>query len=201
MARRINFSAVILAGGQSRRMRRDKATVRWKGKTFLERAVAAVKRAGAKEILISGQKNGDYSAIDCPVIFDRKPYCGPLGGIERALQISEAPLLLVLAVDMPQMTSLLLRKLVAACCESVGVVPSIANGLEPLAAVYPKACHAILVKMLEQRSYSAREFAEACERSGLIRKLDVAPREEGQFANFNYLKDLRSAKRARKSGK
>ena len=47
-----------------------------------------------------------HSAV-IPVLFDLEPSFGPLGGIERVLHECQAPLLLVLAVDVPGMTKII----------------------------------------------------------------------------------------------
>src|SRR5689334_8147321 len=96
-ADRMNLSAVILAGGESRRMGKDKAWLEVGGQPLLARALSTVRRAGIKEIFISGRSGTDYSVLRCPVLFDREPGCGPLSGIERALEVASAPLVLVLA--------------------------------------------------------------------------------------------------------
>src|ERR1041384_571654 len=93
----MNFSAVILAGGASRRMGRDKAWVEVAGESLLSRAVATVRRAGASEVLISGRPGVNYSTLEARVLFDGKPGQGPLGGIEQALAVANFPLVLVLA--------------------------------------------------------------------------------------------------------
>lgn len=76
------------------------------------------------------------------MLFDLEQGFGPLGGIERALHECQSPLLLVLAVDLPGMTLAFLHKLTARCDRLTGVIPKLNGELEPLAAIYPKRCHA-----------------------------------------------------------
>ena len=92
----VNFSAVILAGGKSARMGRDKAFVEIGGQTLLARQLALARAAGAREVFISGRADVDYSAFDYRVLLDDFPAAGPLAGIECALAASTLPLLLVL---------------------------------------------------------------------------------------------------------
>lgn len=186
----MKFSAVILAGGASRRMGRDKAWVEIKGESLLARAVRTARRAGASEVLISGRRGGDYSAVKCPVLFDAKPGRGPLGGIERALAAANLPLVLVLAVDLPNMTPTFLRQLISRCEEDLGVVPELRGELEPLVAIYPKRCHALVVAALRQTRRAARDFAKAALRAGLVRHFAVAAKDQGRFANCNSPSDL-----------
>src|SRR5215471_18172273 len=101
---RMNLSAVILAGGESSRMGRDKAWVELDGQPLLEHALMTVRSSGISEIFISGRAGTDYSRLRCPVLLDRESGSGPLAGIERALETTQAALTLVLAVDLPRMT-------------------------------------------------------------------------------------------------
>src|SRR6516164_8647370 len=69
----MNFSAVILAGGKSSRMGRDKAFLETGGKTLLARQIEIARFAGATEVFISGHADMDYSAFAGQVITDRFP--------------------------------------------------------------------------------------------------------------------------------
>jgi len=186
----MNFSAVILAGGASQRMGRDKAWIDVRGQPLLLRAVATARRAGADKVLVSGRRGGDYTRVDCPVLFDARAGRGPLGGIERALRVMNSPLLLVLAVDLPNMTATFLRKLVLRCDERTGVVPTWRDELEPLAALYPKRCHAIVLEALREDRLAVRGFAEACLRAGTVRPFAIAAVDRARFANCNSPEDL-----------
>src|SRR6266566_3753822 len=59
--RKMNFSAVILAGGKSSRMGRDKAFIKVGGQPLLARQIQLAQTVGAKEIFISGREDVDYS--------------------------------------------------------------------------------------------------------------------------------------------
>src|SRR4029079_5558835 len=132
----MNLSAVILAAGESRRMGQDKAWLAVGAQPLITRALAAVRDSGIQEIFISGRAGVDYSALRCPVLFDLHPNCGPLGGIQPALARASAPMVLVLAVDLPRMTSGFLRTLAEHCGPGTGAVPKLRGELEPLAAIY-----------------------------------------------------------------
>src|SRR5471032_605600 len=125
----MNFSTVILAGGRSSRVGRDKAWLEVGGQTLLAQQIGLVRETGAVEIFISGRTGADYSAFGCRVLQDKFPDAGPLAGIERALATAKSPLLLVLAVDLPQMGAEFLRRLATGCLETCGVIPKLANHL------------------------------------------------------------------------
>lgn len=186
----MNFSAVILAGGESKRMGQDKASVQFKGHSLLSLAVEKVRQLGITEVFISGRAEKDYSTLNCPVLLDLEPGCGPLGGIERGLHASSSALLLVLAVDLPAMNPPFLNKLIAQCDPSTGVVPKLDGRLEPLTAIYPKRCHLIVSDCLAQSRLAVREFAERCLEENAVRLLEVDPADAGCFSNWNTPEDV-----------
>jgi molybdenum cofactor guanylyltransferase len=186
----VNLSAVILAGGQSRRMGRDKARLEVDGQSLLARAVGKARELGVAEVFISGRPGEDYSALKCPVMFDLEPGCGPLGGIERALHAATAPLVLVLAVDLPAMTAAFLARLVAQCDALTGAVPQLDGQLEPLSAIYPRRCHAIAAHCLSHARRAARDFAEACRAEHAVRPYVVRTDDAQCFVNWNCPADV-----------
>jgi molybdenum cofactor guanylyltransferase len=190
----MNLSAVILAGGESRRMGQDKAWLEVGGQSLLARAVSTVRDSGIEEILISGRAGTDYSALRCPVLFDLEPGCGPLSGIERAFDAAGAPLLLVLAVDLPNMTAAFLRKLAGRCDLLTGAVPKLRGQLEPLAAIYPKRCRFIALDCLLKCRRAARDFSDACLREHAIRTFPVRRPDIGCFENWNTPSDVSTTK-------
>src|SRR5579862_376258 len=101
VCRCMNLSAVILAGGQSSRMGRDKARLEIGGWPLLARQIQLLRKVGVEEIFVSGRPDQDYAEFGCPVLSDRFAEAGPLAGIERALAEASLPWLLVVAVDMP----------------------------------------------------------------------------------------------------
>ena len=186
----MNLSAVVLAGGESRRLGRDKAWIKLGGRPLIVRALATVRDSGIEEVFISGRAGTDYSALRCPVLLDREPGCGPLGGIERALAATQAPLLLVLAVDLPGMTTAFLRKLAERCDPLTGAVPKLTGKLEPLAAIYPKRCRFIALDCLLKCRRAARDFADACLRERAVRTFVVPQADAECFENWNSPADV-----------
>lgn len=186
----MNLSAVILAGGESRRMGQDKAWVEAGGQSLLARACSTVRASGIEEIFISGRPGTDYSRLGCPVLFDRESGCGPVAGIERALEATAAPLLLVLAVDLPHMTAALLRWLAAHCDALTGAVPKLKGQLEPLAAIYPRRCRFVALDCLLKGRLAARDFAEACLREQAVKAFAVTGGAAACFDNWNRPSDV-----------
>ena len=193
-----HFGAVILAGGQSSRMGRDKALLEVGGKTLLARQVELARETGAAEVFISSRADTDYSAFGCRVLEDELQAAGPLAGIARGLAVAREPLLLVLAVDMAGMTGDFLKTLHAKCRAGGGVVPVVNEIIEPLAAFYPKAAEGLIQKVLAGAkppdSPGAKQFAEQCVRAGLARFMAVEPGAAAWFKSWNSPADLPAEK-------
>ncbi len=104
---------LVLAGGQSRRMGQDKALMRYQGRTLIDNASLLLQSASCDKVLISRNAPGFLN--------DKIEDAGPLGGVHAVLDAlsqsdnhTDNPYeLLVLPVDMPQMTPELLRILVS----------------------------------------------------------------------------------------
>jgi molybdenum cofactor guanylyltransferase len=186
----MKLSAVILAGGESRRMGQDKAWIEAAGQPLIARALATLCELSFEEVFVSGRAGTDYSSLRCPVLLDREPGCGPIAGIERALEATSAPLLLVLAVDLPSMTASFLRKLAERCDSLTGAVPKLKGGLEPLAAIYPQRCHLIARDCLIKGRRATRDFADACLRERAVQSFPVPKADAGCFENWNSPADV-----------
>lgn len=93
-----SVNGYVLAGGRSSRMGRDKAMLELAGKPLVQRAVEKLRRVCAKVFVVG---NRPELEIYAPVVRDLHEGCGPLGGIEAALQGSDREWNLLMAVDMP----------------------------------------------------------------------------------------------------
>ena len=94
------YEAVLLAGGKSRRMGRDKLSLPQGGTTVLQ---AAVKRFSEKfnKVYISVNDKNRYADVDAPKIEDIFKDCGPLGGLHAALSKAEGEGVFLAASDLP----------------------------------------------------------------------------------------------------
>ena len=131
-----DVTAFILAGGKSTRMGADKAFLRWREDTLLDRALKLA-RAVAGEVRIVGDPE-KFGSFGCVVVEDVYRERGPLGGIHAALSGSGSELNLMLAVDLPLLKAEFLNYLINQAREAGATVtfPSAAGGLQPLCAVY-----------------------------------------------------------------
>ncbi len=190
------FSAVILAGGRSRRMGKDKAWMNWAGQPMVVRQLELVRPLGPVELFVSGRPEADYGGLGCPVLLDRFVDAGPLAGIERGLAVGSAPLLLVVAVDMPWLEEGFLRELLGRCTEERGVVPVWKGRVEPLVGVYPRNSHAWVVDLLEQGQRAVWRFVERCHQQGVVELWSVPFTAGRNLRNCNCPEDWAQARKA-----
>ncbi|WP_454830996.1 molybdenum cofactor guanylyltransferase [Pseudoxanthomonas wuyuanensis] len=102
------WTGVVLAGGHSSRMGRDKAYLDWHGRPLIEHMQALLTAAGAGRVLLSGPYP-EYGAVA-----DVADELGPVGGLISIAATAPDGVLLIVPVDMPRLSPPLLRNLVAA---------------------------------------------------------------------------------------
>lgn len=96
---------VVLAGGRSRRMGRDKALLDWHGRSLLDHALARFAEAGIAHAVVSGDRPAHAG------IPDTHPGEGPLAGLLAVAHQHPGRRLLLVPVDMPKLPARLLRTL------------------------------------------------------------------------------------------
>ena len=183
------WAGVVLAGGRSSRMGRDKASIVRGGRTLLERAVDLL-RPHMGSLLVVGDPLR-HRVADVPVIADDAPGQGPLGGIVTALRHAPHDQLFVLACDMPGITAHFVQRLMAAMQHADDAVVAQCDGeLEPLAGVYRRRCLPVFEAQLHA---GRRKMADALAQVR-TRYVQVCPGEEGWpadlFRNINSPGDL-----------
>jgi molybdopterin-guanine dinucleotide biosynthesis protein A len=186
-------SALLMAGGESRRMGRDKATMMIGGEPLWRRQVRTLREAGVAEIMIARGERELLGAGEPGLIAlaDAAPGCGPLGGLVAGVRQAKTDWTLVLAVDLPFMSAAFLRQMMAmAEQERLGLAPVLDGRVEPLAAVYPKGCLAFAEECLASRQLSMRALVERCVAAGLMRSFEVREHERAYFRNVNTPEDL-----------
>ena len=154
------ISAAVLAGGKSRRMGTDKASLRLpKGGMLIEEIVTRL-RAVADDVLIVANDDR-FAALSVPIVADCFADAGSLGGIYSALLAARHDQCLVVACDMPFLSVPLLRWMVEEADPWDALVPRLGGQPEPLHAIYRRSCAPVIEAHLRAGQYKiARFFAE-----------------------------------------
>lgn len=168
----------------------NKADVTIGGLPLWQRQIETLRAVGAEKIMVSGPAREDWKAAGLTVIEDEVAQAGPLGGLVSTLRQSEHPLLLVLAVDLPAMTSEFLQTLRASVDGLIGVVPRIGERYEPLVAVYPVGALALAEECLARNDRSMQAFVLQAIAKNLVQARPVAMEQWPLFFNVNTPADL-----------
>ena len=186
-----DVTGVILAGGESRRMGRNKALLEVNGERMIETAYRCMAELFDEVLLVTNTPE-IYDFIPCRKIADIHPGMGPLGGIHAALTNSTAERAFVTACDMPGLNPQLIRELCSIQGGGDVVIPETPGGLEPLHAVYTKSCLPKMEKMLltgERRILSFFDLAQVrIVTRGRIADIDP---DYASFRNINTQEDYR----------
>lgn len=133
----LDVEGFILVGGASSRMGQDKSRLTLGGRTTVERIAEAMADIASRVHLVGGTDDQNQ----CASVPDLTESWGPLGGIHAALHAAEAEWCIVIACDLPFVSSGLLRKLLELGSNTTersdAVVPIQADDYpQPLCAVY-----------------------------------------------------------------
>jgi molybdenum cofactor guanylyltransferase len=191
----MRFSAVLLTGGKSSRFGSDKALVKIDGVELWRRQISLLRALGPQEIFVAAAEAPIWIDDQLQFVRDAMSNAGPLSGVAAALCECATSHLLVLAVDLPQMTADFLRSLVDLGSESCGAVPKRNGFFEPLAAIYPKSCGAPADRQLRAGKFMMQDFVNVALEENLLAVHDVQRSEELLFTNMNTPGDLLSIRR------
>lgn len=134
------YGAIVLAGGQNRRINRPKAFLEVGGRRIIDRIVGELAPV-CGEILVVTNTPEHYDGLGVKVVRDILPYRVPLAGLHAGLVHSGASYNLVVACDMPFVDGRLACWLLEQAPGFDAVVPTHHAGLvEPLCAVYGRTC-------------------------------------------------------------
>lgn len=132
------LAGVVLCGGSSSRMGRDKALIEVRGRALVD-VIAERLDEVADPVLLAPGRTGRLGRRGRPEVADVVPDGGPLAAIVAALEASPHLLVAVVAVDMPHANPSVLKLLAELHDGEDVVVPLTATGREPLHAVYARA--------------------------------------------------------------
>ncbi len=153
-----NCTALILAGGESRRMGQDKASLLLGERTLLQSVVATLQPLFAEVIVSVRQPRHE---IDLPQVCDDPSNTGPLAGLVAGLEGINTPWLFALACDMPFITPAVIEYLAQQRADCQAVVPMVSDYPQPLAAFYAASCLPLARDCLNgSGKHSLRELLE-----------------------------------------
>jgi len=142
-----NISGVVLAGGQSRRMGKDKRVLEWEGTNFLDKVCFTIGDLFDEVILVTATEDYPCGHLPVRLVTDAIPQKGSLGGLFTGIKEATHSSVFVVACDMPFLNSLVISRLCALPDSDVLMV-KLSTGYQPLHGRYSKRCSFIMEQMI-----------------------------------------------------
>lgn len=131
----VMITVAIQAGGQSRRMGRDKALVKLGGRPLIEHVLERARDLG-DDFLVTTNRPEPLEYLGLRLVPDLIPGAGALNGLETALRAAYGTHILLLACDAPFVSRRLLEHLIDKREQGDVIIPEHAGRFEPLQALY-----------------------------------------------------------------
>ena len=197
----MTITSIILAGGRSSRLGREKHTEVIAGESLLKRAAGRLKHLSQEILIVVSQRQARssrslYTYPETKTVVDLYPGKGSLGGIFTGLVHSSNFLNLVVACDMPFLNLDLLRYMIDSAKGFDVVIPRVDDQLEPLHAIYSRNCLKPMENQIKQGNLKIRGFFESVKVKYVDKdELDKLDPEHLSFFNINTEAELEKARR------
>jgi len=182
-------TVVVLAGGESRRMGRDKLMLEICGAPLLETVVKRF-RGEFDELYVSVADAGKYPEIAERKLVDIRSGAGPISGLHAALAAVQGDGAFLVAADLPYSSPAVAKRIIELCGEKEACVIKLPDGrIEPLFGYYKKSLLQLCEEAIDSGDYRM---------SGILRKADtrfISPADLGDLwrdeliYNVNYPED------------
>jgi len=194
----LETSCIVLAGGKSLRLGRDKVLETVGNRSLLQLVVCSMTSLSREVIIVAASEQTIPQSINYPklrVVTDIYPGKGPLGGIYTGLATSTSFYNLIVASDMPFLNQDLLHYMIQLSVNFDLVVPRVGNLVEPLHAVYTKSCLAPIEQMMKQDKLSVNQlFSLVKTRYVEAEEIERFDLKHLSFFNINTKADLKRAR-------
>lgn len=182
-----NITGIILAGGKSSRMGRDKAQLTLNNSTFLESIISVLKPYVNELIIISDNKEHDKFKIRREE--DIIKNSGPLSGLHTGLHHAKHEYVLALSCDIPLISEDIIKSLIANSKEHTDVNQIKSNSKTmPLIAMYKKSCLIPFYNFLINDERRVRVAVESL----ITNTIEVDHKYSSQVKNINTQEDFKS---------
>lgn len=183
-------AGLLLAGGRSRRMGRDKVMLNWSGQTLGDHQAETLAQSGVWPLLLSCRADQPWRPEGFVRVEDRDPEGGVVGAMAHAWTATDTDVLMVLAIDLPRVDPGLLQRIAGIAREEQrSVVPLHQNRFEPLVAAW----HRSALPALQRAALGNVSLQDVCARlrdEGRLGVYEPRADEIGQLVNINTPADL-----------
>ena len=192
-----NISTVVLAGGLSRRLGRDKAFEPIGNLPLIQRVLSQVSQISRDTIVVANDKKRETQLLGLDGIsisIDKYPDTGSLGGIFTGIHASTTDWTFVVACDMPFLNIKLIRYIMSLKEGYDAVVPVIDGRPEPIHSIYSKDCLAHIEEKITNNELKITGFFDKISvryvNESAINEFDP---DHLSFLNVNNEEDLEKA--------
>jgi len=187
------MTGIVLAGGESRRMGRDKAFLILDGIPLIEHVLRTLRGIFPRTIIVTNNPSA-YASYEAVVVTDAVEKRGPLTGIYSGLLKSTDEYNFVAACDMPFLNPDLIAYMAGLADGHDIVVPTIAGRVEPLHAIYSKRLLPIIEQRLQEDARQIQGiFGDARVRYVSDAEIDRYDPARRSFKNLNTPEDYKEA--------
>lgn len=189
----VNATGVLIAGGKSRRMGRDKRFLKVGGKSVFDRTLSLLMGTFVETIIVLAEPIDSLDVRGCRVVYDVIPNAGSLGGLYTGLLAASQPRIFAVACDMPFLDLELIRFMASFDDTADVIVAKLEGQFQPMHAIYSKRCAEFLKAMAERHDlkihalYRTEELRVAVVGANDLSSLGVGLRS---FQNINTPDDL-----------
>jgi molybdenum cofactor guanylyltransferase len=175
------ITAIILAGGKSQRMGTDKGLLNLNGKTFVKHICEALQPVvGTNIVIISSSK--EYDTLGFTRVEDIIENKGPVGGLYTALAASKTKVNLVLSVDVPNVSTELLKWLIQNHDETYMVTQTKSGDkTSPLIGVYDRSMRIVFGEHMAGNQLKLRKVIEDVKHQ----TIEIPEKWNNQVQNIN----------------
>jgi len=195
---KLDMTGLLLAGGKSRRMGWDKRFLELAGRTLLERTLSVLESVFAEVIVVVAEPAAQLAGLRHRIVTDLVPDCATLGGLYTGLTSAAHRRSFAAASDMPFLNPALIKMMAELDREADVVMARLTSGLQPLHAVYSKACLPHLDHMLKTGNLKVQDLSQAPGLSVRLvaeQELKEADPQFLSFLNINTAADLEFARK------
>jgi molybdopterin-guanine dinucleotide biosynthesis protein A len=171
----------------------DKASLPIAGQPLWQRQLRVLGELQPRAIWVSARTVPQWCPAVIEPVLDRPPSRGPISGLAAALGRVQTSHLLVLAVDLPQMTAAHLRHLWSRARPGVGVIPRHHEWFEPLCAVYPSEAAAAVNEALSRDDFSLQRLAQVLLNQSRGEAYELSPGDQTLYLNMNTPSEIPAA--------
>ncbi|WP_179009203.1 molybdenum cofactor guanylyltransferase [Winogradskyella forsetii] len=180
-----NISVYILCGGLSTRMQEEKGLVVFKGKTFVDHIIEAVKPITQNIVLVTN--NEKYKEFGYPLVADIYENKGPVGGIYSALNHSRNDHSLILSCDIPNINTAVLNNYLLNTISENQITYLVDNqGEYPLIGLYSKKVTSIFKEAILKNELKLLDLIKSLD----YKTISIKRKDRNAVKNVNSKEDL-----------